>query len=112
MSRKRPLAMLKMRCPRCLEGSVFSGLYAMNKECPRCGLVFEREPGYFLGAFYVSYGLGIALVLPLVALLYHLDWSPHAIAGASAVQLALMSPLTFRYARLSWMYMDQRFDPR
>ena len=45
-------------CPRCLEGAVFFGFYAMNPTCPHCGLRFEREPGYFLGAMMVAYFVG------------------------------------------------------
>lgn len=34
----------------------------MNDRCPTCGLHFNREPGYFLGAMYISYGLGLAVI--------------------------------------------------
>src|SRR6185295_15533099 len=55
----RAIAVLRQRCPRCLEGRVFRGMLAMNDACPECGLVFEREPGYFVGAMYVSYAMAI-----------------------------------------------------
>ena len=32
-----------------------------------CGLKFEREPGYFLGALYISYGLGVVSIAMLAA---------------------------------------------
>ena len=58
---------LRQRCPRCRTGnifpySVFRGFPRMHERCPACGLKFEREPGYFLGAMYVSYGLGIGII--------------------------------------------------
>ena len=31
----------------------------MNEPCPRCGLRFEREPGYWTGAMVASYALGV-----------------------------------------------------
>jgi len=34
----------------------------MHDRCPGCGLHFNREPGYFLGAMYISYGLGLAVI--------------------------------------------------
>ena len=34
----------------------------MHERCLVCDLKFDREPGYFLGAMYVSYGLGIVIV--------------------------------------------------
>src|ERR1700677_3231441 len=57
-------AMLRMRCPRCRRGRMFRGWLQMNDPCPECGLLFQREEGYFLGAMYVSYGLGCAIVGP------------------------------------------------
>lgn len=38
---------------------MFRGRFEMNATCPVCGHRFEREPGFFQGAMYVSYGLGI-----------------------------------------------------
>ena len=35
----------------------------MNQRCPVCQLLFEREPGYFLGAMYISYGMATACLL-------------------------------------------------
>src|SRR5262245_48048790 len=55
-------AVLRQRCPRCRTGPVFRSLLRMNDPCPHCGLVFEREEGYFLGAMYVSYALGGVIV--------------------------------------------------
>src|SRR5262245_32870110 len=55
-------ALLRQRCPRCRTGRVFRSLFRMNDPCPHCGLLFEREEGYFLGAMYVSYALGAAVI--------------------------------------------------
>lgn len=56
-------------CPRCGKTKVFehrSHLFQMpemHKKCSNCGYHFEREPGYFLGAMYISYGLSVFLGL-------------------------------------------------
>src|SRR5262245_56913727 len=55
-------AILAQRCPRCCEGRLFRGLFAMHRCCPVCGLRFEREQGYFVGAMYVSYPLSVELI--------------------------------------------------
>mgnify|MGYP000656006015 CR=1 FL=1 len=44
---------------------MFSGLLRTRERCPECNLVFERAPGYFTGAMYVSYTLGVFGTLPL-----------------------------------------------
>ena len=56
------VAALRQRCPKCRDGPIFSGRVRMNEFCPRCGLRFEREPGYFLGAMYFSYVLAIPIL--------------------------------------------------
>ncbi len=44
----------------------------MHDECPSCGLRFNREPGYFLGAMYVSYGLALVAIGALSVALWAL----------------------------------------
>src|SRR3954469_1073086 len=60
------LQLLSNKCPNCHKGKVFknSNLFtyhsdAMNKSCPHCHADFEKEPGFYWGAMYASYGLGV-----------------------------------------------------
>ena len=59
-----------LRCPRCGARSLFRTWFAMYERCAVCGLRFEREQGYFLGAMYINYGVSVVL-----ALLGPLRWS-------------------------------------
>src|SRR5262245_28665270 len=61
--------LLRQRCPRCLEGRLFRDWRTMNDPCPVCGLIFQREEGYFLGAMYASFVLSAALVVPAYLLI-------------------------------------------
>jgi uncharacterized protein (DUF983 family) len=109
--------MLLHRCPRCRVGkifhhSIFLGLPKMNESCPVCHLLYEREPGYFLGAMYISY----ALAVPVVALIAGLLWK---FSGLSFGKLILWTAVLFLpfvpsitlLARVLWIYLDQTFDP-
>ena len=106
-SRARLEAIVLQRCPNCLQGRVFSGLIKMNPQCPVCGHEFVREQGYFQGAMYVSYGLGILLMLLLTSALL-LILPPHsevlALVIATPIFLALV-PMMFRYSRIIWMHV-------
>src|SRR5947208_16960374 len=55
-------AIIRQRCPVCLQGAMFRGRFEMNATCPVCGHRLEREPGFFQGAMYVSYGIGIVYI--------------------------------------------------
>ena len=85
----------------------------MLESCPVCGLKFEREQGYFLGAMYVSYLVSIPPVGLLVMLIWKLTGrlTDVSIAAAFLAYLPFV-PVVARFARIVWMYIDQAFDPR
>lgn len=110
--RTRAWAILAQRCPRCLRGRVFDGLVRMHPTCPSCELAFEREQGYFLGAMYFSYGLGLLAIGAPVTWLIFVRAHPWLVVGVAAALLLLLAPLLFRYSRVLWLHFDQHFDPR
>ncbi|MES2680647.1 MAG: DUF983 domain-containing protein [Bacteroidota bacterium] len=66
-AKKQNLAfrILTEKCPHCGKGQVFKKrenilqLPVMYERCKSCNYFFDREPGYFLGAMYISYGLAV-----------------------------------------------------
>ncbi len=84
----------------------------MNRTCPACGIAFEREAGYFLGAMYFSYAMAVAVATPVVVAGLVLGWNYPAIGAVAGGLLVLSAPWLFRYSRVIWMHMDQHFDPR
>jgi uncharacterized protein (DUF983 family) len=106
-------AVLGGRCPACREGRVFAGRLRMHERCPACSLVFEREPGYFVGAMYVSYALAVPTYLLLVAAV-HLVAPRLPLLGLLAVAAALFLPAVpflFRTSRVLWLHLDWLVDP-
>ncbi len=78
-----------------------------------CGLQFLRETGYFLGAMYVSYGLGVLTVLPvgiLMAVVLH--WSLFVVMPLVIIQTIVSMPFFLRFSRIIWLHVDQALDPR
>ena len=106
-------AMLRLRCPRCLKGKIFRGTFAMNDPCPDCGLVFQREEGYFLGAMYVSYSISSFFLLIFFLLGYQFLGFLDQRLLLSLIMLAFLPlvPLVFRYSRVIWMYIDRWVSP-
>jgi uncharacterized protein (DUF983 family) len=104
-------------CPRCRRGPIFRlplwrGPLATYERCPVCGLKYEREPGYFLGAMYFSYMLSIPPGLAIVLLLWRsTGWDFDVVMMAAFVAWLPFVPLISRYARVLWMYVDRHFDP-
>src|SRR5262249_22855219 len=55
---------LRLRCPRCSVGPLYRRPFSMNNYCFHCGLKFEREQGYFVGAIYINYAATVAIAVP------------------------------------------------
>ena len=48
---------LNCQCPVCGRGAIFRSHFKMNRECPRCHVVFWKDPGESLGAMYLDYAV-------------------------------------------------------
>lgn len=113
-------SILYSKCPRCNMGDLYidnrlyrlSKLTQMHKQCPCCGQKYERETGFFYGAMYISYALSVALVMPLVALLYfvfHMD--VFTILPILLVEMIVLFPAVFRWSRNIWLNIFVPYDP-
>jgi hypothetical protein len=84
----------------------------MPANCPVCGLVFEREAGYFIGAIYINYGLTVVLALAGYFLLE--AWLAPPVGWQVAIWsvFAVIFPLwSFRYSKALWLALDHLVDP-
>jgi len=105
-------------CPRCREGALFvdkrhyqlSALLAMHSKCTKCGQDFEIEPGFYLGAMWVSYPFVIGfeiifLVFGLYVLQLDLLWA----FVLSTSLLLLISPLILRIGRSLFLHLNVQY---
>lgn len=112
-----PLATLlsravRLRCPRCGSGKLFSGLFRMYRDCPNCKLVYEPAPGYYLGATYVNYGLtAVILTASYLGLFFLGGYDNRTLLWPLSSFIVLFPLLSFRHARAIWMAIDLFVDP-
>ena len=103
---------LRLRCPRCGRGALFRGPFTMHERCLACGLVLEREQGYFVGAIYVNYAATVSIT---VAGFLLLDSYSDLSIGTQIVLWSVFGitfPLFFfRYSRSLWLSIDYVFNP-
>jgi uncharacterized protein (DUF983 family) len=106
-------AILRLRCPRCFQGKVFKGSFAMNEPCPVCGILFQREEGYFLGAMYVSYLIASVFMLSLYFVAQWLwpDLNSYVLVFAITILYLPFVPVVFRYSRVVWMHFERCGSP-
>lgn len=102
-------AMLAGRCPRCRTEPIFRGRFEMNDPCPQCGLLFQREEGYFLGAMYVSYPLASIFLIAFYYLcrVWLPVWNDYVIATVAFLVYVPLVPAVFRYSRIIWIYFER-----
>jgi MFS family permease len=86
----------------------------MNERCSHCGAIFGRgEPGYFLGAMYFSYGIGIVVITVFAGLLYLVfpSWRLWQLVAVAWLAFLPLVPITYRYSRVLWLHFDRAIDP-
>jgi uncharacterized protein (DUF983 family) len=102
---------LRLRCPRCGRGRLFSGWIKMEERCSECNLDLRREPGFYLGSIYFNYGMTalVVTVVYIAALAQGYGRSKVLLWGMAA--FCFVFPLWFfRYARSLWLGMDHYVD--
>ncbi len=104
---------MRLRCPACGEGLLFLGWFRMAESCPNCGLLFSREPGFYLGSIYVNYGLTALLVTVGYFAMFFGDVLSDPQRLGILIAFSILFPLWFfRYARALWLGFDQLWDPQ
>jgi uncharacterized protein (DUF983 family) len=109
-------AAVRMKCPNCKEGDVFETknpfvfgkMTEMRTNCPKCGIKYEKEIGFFYGSMYVSYALNVALFVVAVVAYYlyfedKVDWRIF-ISGYLLLSLILY-PIFYRLSRSLWLQL-------
>ncbi len=103
---------LRLKCPRCGVGALYGKPFHMYSNCRSCGLKFEREQGYFVGAIYVNYAATVLIAVPGF---FVLDlWTGMTIDHQLTlwVPFAVVFPiLFFHHSRSLWLTMDHLFNP-
>lgn len=79
----------------------------METACPECHYSFDREPGYFLGAMYISYGIAVFFCL-LTFLVMHfmlpglpLVWTPIAMI----LVMFVIARKNYRLSRIIYIHL-------
>ncbi len=113
--RRVAIRAFRRHCPYCGAAGIFDGYFTLRDRCPECGTVYDREEGYFLGAYAINLifalvvGLGGALLLIFGTPLRDASilWT-EAIAVSFAVGLPI---LFFPFSRTVWIALDLMADP-
>ena len=95
---------LTHRCPNCGEKTLFkSGAwFELNPACPNCGLIIERDEGFFLGSMSLNYGatvVGFITPVVVLAFLHVIGFTTALIVAAGG---AVVVPIVLYRSSRSW----------
>ncbi len=89
-----------------------SQLHAMPTNCDKCGQPFNPEPGFYMGAMYISYGLCVGLFIVCFFGLYILlTIDPLVLLIIYSMSLLVLFPFIFRYSRVMYLHLFYNYDP-
>lgn len=113
-------SILKFKCPYCHEGDFFQNpnpyqlktCGQINETCPSCNKKFSLETGFYYGAMYVSYGLGVGTFLGIFALIYLIypEGSYEFFIGVIIASILLSGPLLYALSRIIWANMFMKYN--
>tara|TARA_B100000767_G_scaffold268152_1_gene287973 strand:+ start:2444 stop:2833 length:390 start_codon:yes stop_codon:yes gene_type:complete len=114
-------SIFKLRCPKCLKGQFFeSSVYDLKKlgnvldECPNCKVNYIPEPGFYFGAMYISYALGVGV---FVAIWAGANWFFEEVSVWVQISILtfliiVLSPLIFALSKIIYANIFIHFDKK
>ena len=99
---------LRLRCPICLGGRVFTGPVGTRRRCEDCGYSFSREGRSFWGSTFLTWTATIAIAFAAgFVLTYGVDPPSDALSLTiiGVVELVLLM-MFFRYWKTAWIAID------
>src|SRR5258708_29053297 len=107
---------LVRHCRTCGAGHLFRHWFRMVERCPQCGIKFEREDGFFLGAFLINFGIGEGLIAVLLfGYVILLSANQHvSVPGfiAAGIGLSVAATLFFYpFSNTIWSALDIAMKP-
>jgi len=103
------------KCPRCNKGkfwksnnpyyNLFLNEGENHSHCLNCDLKFEIEPGFFYGAMYISYGLGIGIgsLILIISLAVFQMKNILLLSLIIGISILILAPVNYFLSRLIWL---------
>lgn len=113
-------SIVNFKCPVCHEGEFFQAHpYNLNRvgdlheNCPVCGAKYEKEIGFYTGAMYVSYAIGVAVCVSIwVAIMVLFPGMGIITQIASIASLMLFgAPFFYALSKIIWANIFFHYDP-
>ena len=105
---------VRKKCPVCGGGKLFTRWLTMKDQCPTCGFTFEREEGFFLGAFVINVAVteGAMLIAIVAGVAFTLPDPPVLLLTVLGVVSAVIVPVIgYPFSKTLWSGLDLAMHP-
>ena len=105
---------LRKKCPVCGGGKLFTRWLRMKEQCPTCGFTFEREEGFFLGAFVINVAVteGSMLLAVVAGVAFTLPDPPVLLLTVLGVLSSVVVPIIgYPFSKTLWSAVDLAMHP-
>jgi uncharacterized protein (DUF983 family) len=102
---------LRLRCPYCGKGRIYSHGFTINDHCSNCGWIFEREEGYWTGAIAVNLVVAETIAAAIAIPLAIMQVSPALVMGIGIPLVIALPILFYRHSNSFWMALDFMIHP-
>ncbi len=108
------MSLLKGKCPQCEKNDIFKSkgnlfklqIPEMHDNCQTCNFKFEKEPGFFFGAMFVSYAVTAAEFIAAYIISHFIFGLSLLASFLTVVALSIvLSAFNFRLSRSIWIYL-------
>lgn len=113
-------SILNLKCPVCHEGEFFqahpynlSKVGDLHQQCPVCGVKYEKEIGFYTGALYVSYAIGVAVSVSTWVALLVLVPDLGIITQILTIIFVMLfgAPMFYALSKIIWANFFFHYDP-
>ena len=103
---------LRLRCPVCGRAPVFAAPFRVRHHCPDCRALFQREPGFFVGAIMINVvTTELAVLLAYLACLLTLGPARQELLLSALFAVGLLFPVAFYHHSWSlWLAADHLIE--
>ncbi len=104
---------LRRRCPRC-GAKAFESWFRIKDHCGICGLGFEREPGYWVGAVIINTSITFGTFIALFVTLVVATWPevPWGTVMAVTIVVNAVVPIAFYPISMAvWLALELSWHP-
>jgi len=104
---------LRRGCPSC-GTPAFTSWFTMRESCGGCGLAFEREPGYWVGAVTINTAVTFISFVTLFAALTFLNWPdvPWGLVMSVTVAVNVILPVVlYPISKTMWSALEMSWHP-